>query len=170
MKQIVNNRYLKCYKFLSQKEMSFFLANQKVSDCLSIDEYRGNKYYCYVCHNSLTSEKEFALSFSSDYDEHYLNFLYWFRHDVYVLDTGRNVYLVSFPIKVVASFELSTPLIGLYLIDDDTLLILEEASLQVVNSTGSRLRMELFDLIEKFQLVDRVLSIQTSEGEMSFRL
>ena len=170
MKQIIGNKYLKVFKFLSSQEVSEFLNNQKTRNILSLDETFGDNYFCYVCHHSLTSEKQFVLFFSSDENEDNLSFLFWEEHKMFVLDTGKNVYLINEELNIIASFEITTPLIGLYLVNKDNLLLLEEAFFSLVDFEGKTIKNELFDLIEDFSIENGRLSIQTSEENKIFEL
>ncbi|GHT71673.1 hypothetical protein FACS1894174_09640 [Bacteroidia bacterium] len=161
MKQIINNRYLKIFKLSSLKEMLFFLKDQKVENSLYIEDTYGDNYYCYVCHHSLTKEKLFILSFSSCKNEDNLNFLFWNNH--IILDTGNFIYILDENLRIKSSLEISIYLIGLYLIDNNTLLILEEASFKIINYKGKIIQSESFDIIENFDIKDNLLYIQTSK-------
>nr|WP_320037131.1 hypothetical protein [uncultured Bacteroides sp.] len=170
MKQIVGNRYLKSYKFSSLQETSVFINNQKTSNFLSIDDTFGDNYFCYVCCHSLTRKKEFVLSFCSDEKEENLSFLFWNEYKLFVLDTGKNIYLINDTLNIVASFDISIYLIGLYLTNKNNLLILEEASFKLINPKGQILMNESLDLIENFSIENGKLSIQTSEENKTFEL
>ncbi|MFM7021955.1 MAG: hypothetical protein ACKOXB_03185 [Flavobacteriales bacterium] len=170
MRQIFKNKYIKAYKFLSVSESDTFRNNQNVNAILKIDESYGDCFYSYVCHNSLTSEKEFAIFFSSDEKEDKLNFMFWESANLFVLDTGRNIYLLNGDLKIIKSLEIGTPLIGLYLTDEENLVLLEEASYRLVNKRGEVHVNELFDLIENFSLSGSKLIIKTSEGNKIFEL
>jgi hypothetical protein len=161
MKQIIGNKYLKSHTFSSSGEASTFFNNQVAKKTLSIDDAFGNNYYCYVCCHSLTKEKQFVLSFSSDENEDNLNFLFW--NTSFVLDTGKNIYLIDENLNIKMSFEITTPLIGLYLINDERLLLLEEAFMRVISFSGQILKSELFDLAENFSIKNNLLYIQTSD-------
>lgn len=161
MKQIIRNSYVKTFKFTSLQEMSAFVSNQGVKNHLSIDDILGNNYYCYVGYHSLTKEKQFILSFSSDESDDNLNFL--FCDNLFVLDTGTNIYLIDESLSIKVSLEITTPLIGLYLINNEKLLILEEAYMRVMDYKGEIVKSELFDLIEDFSVKDNLLFIRTSE-------
>jgi len=163
MKQIIGNKYLKVFKFLSSQEASEFLNNQKAKNILSFDETFGDIYFCYVCYDSLTSEKQFVLSFSSNENDDNLNFLFWEEHKMFVLDTGKNVYLINDELNIIASFEITTSLIGLCLVNKDNLLLLEEAFLRLIDFEGKTIKSELFDLIEDFSIENGKLFLQTSE-------
>jgi len=54
-------------------------------------------------------------------------------------------------------------LVGLYVINDERLLVLEEAFVRVINNKGEVVRAELTDLIEDFSVKDNLLFIQTNE-------
>lgn len=170
MKYIINNKYVKTFKFSSYKEAAYFLGNQKPDKILSLDETFGDSYFCYVCHHSLTRQKQFVISFSSDVNEESLNFLFWTDHDKIVLDTGKLIYLIDIDLKIIASFDITTPLIGLYQLDKNRLLLLEEAFLRVIDHEGKILRSELFDLAEDFSIEDCQLSIQTRDDRKTFNL
>lgn len=168
MKQIIENRYLKGFRFASLEEASTFFNNQKSERNLFIQDTIGDSYYCYVCYHSLTIEKQFVLSFSSDESEDNLNFLFW--DNMLVLDTGKSIYLIDESLNIKTSFEITTPLIGLYLISIERLLILEEAFLRIINHNGDIIKTELFDLIEDFNIKDNFLTIQTNEENKVIKL
>lgn len=170
MKQIIGNRYVEMFKFASSQEVSFFLHNQGNTSIINFDETFGDNYFCYVCRHSLTKEKQFVLSFSSNESSDNLNFLFWEKHNLIILDTGTFIYLLDNKLNVVKSFEITTPLIGLYLTDKDDLLLLEEASIKLINSDGIVLRDELFDLIQDFSIEEDKLIINTSEETKVFKL
>lgn len=161
MKQVFNNSYIKAFKFTSSQEASTFASNQGAKKVLSIDDTFGDNHYCYVTYHSLTKQKQFVLSFSSDENEDNLIFLYW--DSLLVLDTGKNIYLIDESINIKASLEITTPLIGLYLVKKERLLVLEEAYMRMIDRNGDIVKAELFDLIEDFSIKDNLLSIQTSE-------
>ena len=161
MKQVVQNKYLKGFSFLSLEEALSFSGNQKGINCLTLGESSGSNYYCYVCYHSLTKEKLFVLSFSSDESSDNLSFLFW--NSCFVVDTGKNVYLIDEMLSIKASFEITTPLIGLYTISNEKLLLLEEAYMRVIDYSGEIFKSELLDLIEDFRLKDNTLFVRTSE-------
>jgi hypothetical protein len=161
MKQIFKNSYIKVFSFTSSQEASAFANNQGTKKVLYIDDTFGDNYYCYVICHSLTKEKQFVLLFSSYENEDNLNFLYW--DGLLVLDTGKNILLIDESLNIKASIEVYICLIGLYLINKEKLLVLEEASYKIINSTGEVLKSESLDLIEDFSLKDNLLLIKTSE-------
>lgn len=161
MKQIIQNKYLKGFRFSSSGEALIFLNNQKANNSLSLENTFGDNYYCYVCYHSLTKEKLFTLSFSSDENEDNLSFLPW--NNCFVMDTGKSIYLIDEFLCIKTSLDITTPLVGLYIINNEKLLILEEAYMRVIDYNGQIVKSELFDLIENFSIKDNVLSIQTSE-------
>ena len=161
MRQVIRNKYLKGFSFLSLREALTFLDNQGVNKNLSLEETFGENYYCYICYHSLTQEKLFSLSFSSDESEDNLNIMYW--NDLIVLDIGKKNYLIDDFLEIRSSIEITTPLVGLYAINDERLLVLEEAFVRVINNKGEVVRAELTDLIEDFSVKDNLLFIQTNE-------
>jgi hypothetical protein len=161
MKQIIKNCFIKTFKFTSSQDASTFANNQGVKKLISIDDTIGDNHYCYIGYHSLTKDKQFVLSFSSDENEDNLNFLLW--DSLLVLDTGKNIYLLDESLNIKTMLEITTPLIGLYLINKEKLLVLEETYMRVINHNGNVVKAELFDLIEDFSIKDNLLSIQTSE-------
>jgi hypothetical protein len=170
MKQVIKNQYLKGFRFSSLQEASTFLGNQAIKKCLALGDTYGDNYYCYICYNSLTAEKQFVLSFSSDESDENLNFLFWDERELLVLDTGKNIYLIDNNLFVKAFFEITTPLIGLYLINNSELLLLEEGFMRLVDYNGKILESELFDLIEDFAIKDSRLVIQANGEQKVFEL
>ena len=161
MKQIIGNRYLKEFKFSSSHEALIFFNNIKAKSCLFLEDTYGENYYCYVSYHSLTKEKQFILLFCSDESEENLNFIFW--DNLLVLDTGKSIFLIDEYLNIKSSLLITTPLVGLYLINKEKLLILEEAFMRVVDCQGQIVKSELFDLIEDFNISDNSLSIQTSK-------
>ena len=98
---------------------------------------------------------------SHDESEDNLNIMYW--NDLIVLDIGKKNYLMDDFLEIRSSSEITTPLVGLYVINDERLLILEEAFVRVINNKGEVVKSELIDLIEDFSIKDNLLFIQTSE-------
>lgn len=168
MKQIIGNTYIKAFKFAASDEASTFADNQKAKNYLSVDDVLGESYYCYVGYHSLTREKQFVFSFSSDENEDNLNFLFW--NDLFILDTAKNIYLIDESLRIKAALEITTPLVGLYLVNRDKLLVLEEAYMRVINYEGEIVKAELFDLMEDFSIQDNLLSIQTGEKNIVIEL
>jgi hypothetical protein len=168
MKQIIDNRYIKWYKFSSSIEAISFIKHQNIQRSLSLEDTFGDNHYCYVCFHSLTRKKQFIVSFSSDESEERLNFLFW--NSLFVLDTGKKIYLIDGNLSIKALFEINLCLIGLYIINNNRLLILEEASYKIINLIGEVLKSESFDLIENFSIEDNLLLLQTSEDSRGIEL
>lgn len=170
MKQIFNNQYITSFKFIHHKDVAVFISHQNIKNVLTLEETFGDNYYCYVFYDSLTREKKFIISFSSDDAESELNLLRWEAADRLVLDTGKFLYLIDNDFIIRGCFDISSPLIGLQLTSKNRLLVLEEASLRLINSEGQILINELFDLIEDFFVSDSYFLIKTSEGNRKFSL
>lgn len=169
MKTIHNNIFFKAYKFNSKNEENMFLSNHSNIKQVILDSDYGSYYYCFIGHSSLTNEKLFILKFCCDKIEEELSLLFW--NDSYIIDTGKVVYLIDSFQLVKKSIEISTPLIGLYLIDDLHLLILEEACLRVVSFSGEIVKTEFFDLIENYNLTkDNVLYLNTNGNNYTIKL
>ena len=160
MKQIFNNRFVKSFGFSSYREATAFIENQKYIKILNLDDSYGDKYYFYFCFDSLQQETYFILSFESDFQEEDLNFLFWDTANLYVLDTGNNVFLIDKALNIISSYE-TTILIGLYLTNNDYLLILEEFSMILINKVGQLLKRVNTGFIEDFKIKDDKLYIKT---------
>ncbi len=170
MKTVFNNKYVVSFSFDSWKELSSFVNNQGDVINLVIDESYGDKYYCYVCYDSLTSEKQFIISFSSDEKDNNLMFMYWNIKNIFIIYTGKYVNIINFNLEILASFDITTPLIGLYLTNENNLLILEEASFRLIKPGGQILKHELFNAIENFYIKDMKLYIKTDFENKFFLL
>lgn len=162
MKQIIENSCIKTISFRTYQEANTYVRNNEAVNILALDETYGSYRYCCVGYHSLTMEKQYIISFSSDYSEEELSLLHW--GSLLVLNNGKTVYLIDDGLRVKAALGLTTPLIGLFLISNEKLLVLEEAYLRVIDSKGDVVKAELFDLIEEFSIDNSVLSIKTGEG------
>lgn len=170
MKHIIENRYVKTFRFNTSREANIFLANNYTVRTLSLTETVGDNYFCFIFFDSLTNEKQFLISFCGDDAEEELILLYWSEAKIFVLGTNKKIWLISDEFSILASFEISTTLIGLSLIKENTLLLLEEASLTLIDSQGRLIKTELFDLIEDFNLEDNLLNIRTANYHRSYKL
>lgn len=168
MKQIIKNKYLKEFRFSTLQEASFFCKNQKAKRSVFLEDSLGDNYYCYVCYHSLTQEKLFVLFFGSDENENNLNFSFW--NHLFILDTGKRIYLMDEFLNIKIWFPIITSLIGFYIINQDRLLLLEEAYMRIVDSQGKVIENESFNLIENFRIENNVLFIQTSDSDKIIKL
>ena len=165
MKQIINNRYLKSASFNSYDELNKYVTSLKVKNGLNLQDTFGENYYCYTSIDSLTSENEFYITFSTDEKEEYLSVLLWDTANLFLLNSGTKLYFITCDLTIIGSFEITSPLVGLYVLTNDRILILEETTLRVVNSNGKIDREELFDLMLNFHMEGNRLSIMTEENE-----
>lgn len=170
MKQIFRNRYVKSFSFASSEERSVFVRNLKVESILDLKESYGENYYCYVCYDSLTGRKQFIITFDSEEQENDLSLVFWDEARLLVVHTGKYLYLINNRSSIIAYFDITTTLLGLYLTNGNNLLVLEEASFNLIDYEGQILKTELFDLIEDFSLDHGRLSIKTSEEHKIFEL
>lgn len=170
MMQIFKNKFIKTYAFNSYDESMVFERNQSVDLFLTLDGSFGDRYFYYVCFDSLTQEKLFYISFCSDMKEEELVFFHWHESKLMVIDTGKEIYLIDNELRIVANFEITSPLIGLHLTNENKLLILEEASLRLIDFEGKILMNSMFDLLKEFRIKENVLLIRTAEELRSFEL
>jgi hypothetical protein len=170
MKHVFENRYLKELELHSANELLNFLNKQTVAKKLSIDDSLGENYYCVISYDSLKKEKEFIISFSTAENIENLNFLFWTQKKMFVLDTGKKIHIISENLKIIKSYEITTPIIGLHVTKSGNLLILEEAFVRVVDASGTILQSELCDLIDEFNIKNNILFIKTNETSKSITL
>lgn len=164
MKQIFLNTYLKTYTFDGYDDLKNFLKKNDNKKTLTLKETFGDFYYCFTLCDSLTGDKDFIISFSSDEKIENISILFWARFDLIVLNTGNLIYLIDKKIGIIDKYNVATPLIGFYEIDDK-LLILEEASLKIINQNGENLKSKQFDLITDFSIREKILYIKTNNDE-----
>jgi hypothetical protein len=170
MQQIIKNRYLKATSFNSHNELNEYVKNLKVKNGLDLKDSFGDYYYCYSFINSLTSENEFWITFSTDEKEENLSILLWDAMDLFILNSGVKIYFIAQDLTIINSFDITSPLVGLQVLNNDKILILEEATLRVISSNGKIEQEELFDLILNFHLEGNKLSITTEEYEKKYTL
>ncbi len=163
MKQIIKNRYLKSVSFNSYNELNEYVKSLKVKNELALKDSFGDYYYCYSFIDSLTSENEFCITFSTDEREENLSILLWDAMDLFILNSGVKIYFITHDLTIINSFDITSPLVGLQVLNGDKILILEEATLRVISSNGKIEQEELFDLMLDFHLEGSKLSI-TTEG------
>lgn len=169
MKQIMNNKYIKCTKFQSENELYSFLGKYKEKQQLFINNINENKYYfSLTCYHSLLDEIQYILSFNSDSES--FQFLLWETTSQIVLYTGTDLYLIDENFKSRKIIEYMSPLIGLLITPINNLIVLEEISLKIINKTGEIILKEQFDLIEDYKIIDDKLHLQTEEGKKIIRI
>jgi hypothetical protein len=172
MRYFFGNKRIKTIAFSSNEEMLFYTSQHTIKHIVTLEDSFGDVSYMHILYEALTAEKKIAICFSSDEAESRLNLLFWPNNHIFVMDTGRKIYTLSedFQLNRQFNLDINSPLIGLYITKSNNLLVLEEASLRIVDSSGKILRSELFDLVENFTLENEQLSIQTSEGNAVFDL
>ncbi len=164
MKRICNNKYLKVYKFSNLQEAVKFCANQNSIHSIELEEDYGEFFYCCVCLHSLTRDPIFSIVFGSDQQDDNLNILFW--EDLIVIDTGQNIYLINHEMQIKAKLEITSPLMGLYLINEGQLLVLEETFLRIISREGVILKDMLFDLIERVEIDQNKLYIDMDQKQV----
>ena len=160
MKTIFENRYVKSHQFNSEEEFKPFYANQEATKKLILEEQGGEFWHCYVGYDSLTSDKLFTIGFDSDTSQEELNFLYWSESNLMVLDNGNEVFIVNEEIELIARYTIVTPLIGFYITESNSLLVLEEAAMKLISQNGEILKNEQFDLLDDYHISDNQLHIK----------
>lgn len=162
MRQIFQNRFLRGYQFSNSIEQATFVENVSATRVLTIEESDGQNPICYVGRNSLSHEAEFAIAFRSDLSEENLNLVSW--NNRIIFDSGCMVYFVTPEIVLQTSLELTSPLIGLHVISESKLLILEEVFMRIVDRDGRILKSESFDLISDVVLENKRIVLSTDNG------
>jgi hypothetical protein len=164
MKQIVKNRIIKAFSFRTLEEQSVFSRNQGPLKDLWLGGSNGEYYISYQFCDSLTGKALFLLSFCGEKSDGELNLLQWIESKLIVTETDREIHLINEDLSIIASLDITTPLIGFHLTAGNNLVILEEASVRLVDFEGKIIMEELFDLVESFSLDGNVLII-TTDGE-----
>lgn len=161
MQLIFDNKYVRSYRFKTKKEFSFFFDHQHVTPKLILEEQGGEFWYCYVGHDSLNSNKLFAIGFDSDTSQEDLHFLYWPKSELIVLNNASEVFIINDAMKEVAKYNLIAPLIGLHITQSNTLLILGEITMKLILPNGEVLKEEWFDdLLDDYQIIKNQLHIE----------
>ena len=164
MKYIVNNAYIESYSFLKVLEIKQFIQKQSIPKLILEQDY-GDNYFCYIFHDALTQEKKFLLSFSTYVKEDNIYFLFWNEYTIWVIYTGRYVYIIDDKIQVRIFFEITTPLVGMYLLPHNkAVLILEETQVRVIDHNGEILKDDNIGFVESFDIHEGLLSIYTEDG------
>lgn len=171
MKIIVNNLYVNEYCFNSFREQALFLNNINTQKQLVLENTYGEFYYCYVFCNSFAQEKEFVLSFCSDFIKENISIF---------LGTNKNVVIISFDSyiyfidkkegQVIKEIGLTSPLIGIYQIDDNKILLLEEVYIRTANPYGEIVQNMKTDLIEDFYIQDDMLYVFADNNKYIYKL
>lgn len=169
MKFIMNNMYIKPYSFGSYRDFALFIDKQKLQG-LKLEKSYGDKYYCYLVCDSLTHEKLLGINFESNYEQKDLNILFWSSKNLIVIETGMYFYVLDETMRIKYSFEAQAPLISLYITKKENLLVLEEASLRLIDSKGVVLKEELFDFLDEFTLKENQLFLIIDGDKKSFKL
>lgn len=171
MNIIVKNLYVKEYCFGSFREQTLFLNNINSQKQLVLENTYGELYYCYVFCNSITQEKEFALSFCSDFIKENIKICFWINKNIVIICFDSYVYFIDNKEgQVIKEIGLTSPLIGVYQIDDDKMLVLEETYIRTVNPYGEIVQDMTTDLIDDFNIQDDVLYVFTDNNKYTYKL
>jgi hypothetical protein len=171
MNIIVKNLYVKEYCFGSFREQTLFLNNINSQKQLVLENTYGELYYCYVFCNSITQEKEFTLSFCSDFIKENIKICFWINKNIVIISFDSYVYFIDNKEgQVIKEIGLTSPLIGVYQIDDNKMLVLEETYIRTVNSYGEIVQDMTTDLIDDFNIQDDVLYVFTDNNKYTYKL
>lgn len=171
MNVIIKNLYVKEYCFGSFREQTLFLNNIHSQKQLALENTYGEFYYCYVFYNSITQEKEFTLSFCSDYIKENINICFWINKNIVIISLDSCIYFINNKEgQVIKEIGLTSPVIGVYQIDDDKILVLEEDYIRTINSHGEIVQDMTTDLIEDFNIQDNVLYVFADNNEYVYKL
>lgn len=171
MNIIVKNLCVKEYCFTSFREQALFLNNVDCQKQLVLENTYGELYYCYVFYNSITQENEFVLSFCSDFIKENINICFWTNKNIVVVSFDSYIYFIDNKEgQVIKEIDLTSPLIGIYQIDDSKMLVLEEAYIRTVNANGEIVQDMMTDLIEDLNIQDDVLYISADNNKYTYKL
>lgn len=169
MKYIFNNIYIKVLSFESFGKYCRYIDGIPGKK-FHLEGSYGDKYYTFLVKDSLSQENLFIYSFQSDYSKNDLAVLFWEKAGLIVLHTGTYLYFIDRSWSVKFSFEISTVLIGFHITKDANLLIMQEASITLINSDGKKIKAANFDLIENFRLEEETLFLFADEEQFEFKL
>lgn len=169
MKQIVDNLLIDIIKFDNSQKANLFLNTQLELRALDLEETYGDNYYCFILSDSLTLERRHVITFFADSEDD-INLLFWYKYKILIINIGNEVYLIKNFSERIGHYSIQTPLVGLSIIDDDCLLILEECSSTLISPKGDIIRHQNFSFIENFYLRDNTLILKTDDGEVHFSL
>lgn len=171
MKIITKNLYIKEYSFGSFREQAFFLDNINSQKQLVLENTYGELYYSYVFYNSITQEKEFTLSFCSDFIKENINICLWTNKNIVIISFDSYIYFIDNKEgRVIKEIDLTSPLIGFYQIDDNKMLVLEEAYIRTINPNGEIIQDMKTDLIENFTIQNDVLYVFADNNKYVYKL
>lgn len=171
MNIIVKNLYVREYCFDSFREQTLFLNNIDSQKQLVLENTYGELYYCYVFYNSITQEKEFTLSFCSDFIKENINICFWTNKNIVIISFDSYIYFIDNKEgQVIKEIGLTSPLIGVYQIDDSKILVLEEVYIRTVNPYGEIIQDMTTDLIEDFNIQDDVLYVFADNNKYIYKL
>lgn len=171
MKTIIKNIYVKEYCFSSYREQALFLDNINSQKQLVLENTYEELYYCYVFYNSITQEKELTLSFSSDFTKENISICFWINKNIVIVSFDSFVYFIdNKECKVIEEIDLTSPLIGIYQIDDDKILILEETYIRTIDPNGKIIQDMKTDLIENFNIQDDILYVFAEDNKYIYKL
>ncbi len=163
MKFIFNNIYLTLLKFNTYREYSQYKANQYNVDFLLLNDNYGDYFYCFEIYDSLTNEIKKIISFSSDYKDENLYSMYSKTTKTLIIHTGKKLFFIDKEFKIISSYDIITPLVSLYETINDRIIILEEASITIVDESGIVLKKEFLGMITKYWINDNKLTIVTED-------
>lgn len=171
MKIIVKNLYIKEYCFDSFREQVLFLDNINSPKQLVLENTYGELYYCYVFYNSITQEKDLILSFSSDSTIENINICFWTNENIVIMSFDSSIYFIdNKECRVIEEIGLTSPLIGIYQINDNKVLVLEEAYIRTINSNGKIIQDMKTELIENFTIQDHILYVMAENNKYIYEL
>ncbi|QNL37461.1 MULTISPECIES: hypothetical protein [Bacteroides] len=171
MNIIVRNLYVKEFCFGSFREQTLFLDNINSPQKIVLENTYGELYYCYVFYNSIAQEKEFILSFSSDSAKENINICFWIDKNIVIISFDSSIYLIdNKECRVIEEIELTSPLIGLYQINENKMLVLEETYVRTINPNGKIVQDMKTDLIEDFNFQDHILYVFAEDNKYIYKL
>lgn len=171
MKIILGNQYPEALQFHSKDEFRFFFeSNQSLPKVHLESELVPDYWHCIMWRDSLSLEKAFMISFESEEPLENTSLLIWDSHDRFALNTGAEISLISRDLKIICRIPLVSPLMGLSLMKNEFLIIIEEAIFRVIDRNGDMVQYHEFDLIRGFQLGDSGITIKAEGGTYDIRL
>lgn len=164
MKIIIDNKSIVENHFSSLTEAKNFLNSHRSVRTLFLDETFGEHHHALNIVHSLTGETLLNIGYSSEKSPDELKLLIWDKSNRLVVETDESIYILSIDGEIIEKIEIITPVVSLYLIRGNLLLV-EESGIKVVDQQGAILVDKATDLISQLSLNGDKLIISTLEGD-----
>lgn len=164
MKTIFLNSFFEITSFAELAKCNFFLQQQRCPVCIIEDSF-GDRSFALIQKDSFSGNAVLAVGFSSDTELSELLVFYIPQLSSLIIGTNEFVFFISNKPELLMAIELSTPLVGLRMLDDGNILLLEEGAAYSIKKDGVLNWSHQFDLINSFELTNSILRLETYENK-----